>query len=269
MLNDSRRLYENYADVLLPDWRVTDKNELCFMYSNSTDSNERDSLFTVIVVKFWYMIDIFANKCKFMPVESTYDMYLDSLRYILDKAVWKDKNSSICDDKKAPEKCLMTRMKSQRLNKIRDMSRQKDILNLLAIPIESLKSDDFDESPESMLCTDKSFEADMLMDSVKFIVIHCIQHKQYLRSLIVYILSTSPYSYDDVRGKRYVYSAIRGMNDKFCEEFSNMFDVDEDLVRSIASQYRTMTKEELRRRVNNIVIQLKNCSDVREMLNAY
>ena len=268
MLDDIRRVYESNADVYLPNWRGTDKNRLCFDYTKATSGVNKDAILSAVISKFWYVFDIYARRCiKFMSAESSYDMYIDSIKYILEKAVWDDENSTVYNDKNAPEKCLIVCMKSRRLNKIRDLSRHKEIVNLQPLSIEKY-IEDYGEYTETNLTTFDDKDSDLLIDNVHFIISNCLKKKQYFRSLMIYLLSTSAYPFDRIEGKHFIYDSLRNINEVFCAEFAKTFEVDLDTIKELFESYKNLSKWELRTKINNAIAQLKNCTDIREMLNA-
>lgn len=267
MLNEIKLSYEKYADTYLPGWRGVDKNKLCIDYSNCNDASYRDKLYSAIIAKFWDVFDTFSYKCnKFMSVDNVYDMYIDSLMYVLNKAVWKDSDSSVYMDSHAPERCLIMRMKHQRLNKIRDMGRQKEFANFMPVSLDSMIDEFGDFAGDALLTVER--DSDLLVKDVEYIVGNCIKKKQYLTSIVIYILSTSPVGGGDERLSRFLFKQLHTMNDNFCEEFAFMFSLKKEFVKDIVEPFMNMSSKELNTRVNNILTQLKNRTQIREMLNA-
>lgn len=267
MLNEIKLSYERYADTYVPGWREADKNKLCIDYSNSNDAAYKEQLCPAIIAKFWDVFDTFSYKCnKFISADTVYDMYIDSLMYVLKKAVWNDKESSVYMDIHAPERCLIMRMKHQRLNKIRDIGRDKEVANLLPVSLDSLLDEFGDFAGDALQPVER--DSDILMNDVAYIVSYCIKHKQYLTSVVIYILSTSHVGGGDERLPRFLFKQLHTINDKFCEEFADMFSLTKEFVKEMVKPYVDMPGYELNSRVNNILAQLKNRTQIREMLNA-
>lgn len=270
MLNEIKLNYERYADTYVPGWRDVDKNEMCINYSNSDDKAYKDKLCPAIIVKFWDVFDRFSYNHQFGNVLSTdtiYDMYIDSLMYVLKKAVWNDSTSSVYNDAHAPERCLIMRMKHQRLNKIRDIGRYKELANLKPVSLDSLVDEFGDFAGDALQPVDR--DSDILCNDVTYLVVYCIEHKQYLTAIVIYILSTSHVSGGDERLARFLFKQLHTMNNKFCEEFAEMFSLSYEFVKSIVEPFVNMSPHELNTKVNRLLPQLKNRTQIRELLNAY
>ena len=268
MLNEIKLNYEKYADTYVPGWRDADKNKLCIDYSNSADDLYKEKLCPAILAKFWDVFDRFSYKCdKFIPADVVYDMYVDSVMYVLRKAVWKDKDSSVYNDSHAPERCIIMRMKHQRLNKIRDIGRYKELANLMPVSLDSMVDEYGDFAGDALQPVDR--DSDILLNDVTYIVTYCIKHKQYLTSIVIYILSTSHVGAGDDRLARFLFKQLHNINDQFCEEFAEMFSLTKEFVKEMVEPFVSMSSQELNVRVNRLLPQLKNRTQIREMLNAY
>lgn len=112
--------------------------DIANMYSKNTSN--KDDIIAYLIVYTWPALEkLFYNQNnKVLSVEDCYDIFLDSLYYVLEKKVWNDKNSKLYNDKDALLKAMYTVVESRRINYFVAQNRDKRLANFEAISIDYL-----------------------------------------------------------------------------------------------------------------------------------
>ena len=152
MLNEYKQLYKDNADSVLPNWKSIDRNDLCRQYVQNKDilsDVEKNAYISAIIYKFWNLISFTYNKQEgsliVLSYEDCYELLMESILYVLEKAVWNNKDSSLYNDKKAPEKAISIRMKSISGNeKYLSLFTDKKKINNLSYSLDALQDNSSD-----------------------------------------------------------------------------------------------------------------------------
>ena len=136
MLDDYKRICEINADSI-PNWRDTDKNELCRKcIANENDPEIYNAYMAAILYKYWNLISKFHASCNgLVPPETVFDWLYDSITYALKHRRWEDPDSSIYNDVNGPDKVINRKMKCTRINlyQFTNRKKRKDEFGLISI----------------------------------------------------------------------------------------------------------------------------------------
>ena len=113
-----KRIYEQVANTYIKDdWKNMDKNELCFKCCEfeGKDNKMYEAYLCAIIVRYWSLIGANYRQGKGAYSESEcYDWLIDSINGTLSTKSWLNPESSLYNDKLAPDKSINVRMKSHR-----------------------------------------------------------------------------------------------------------------------------------------------------------
>lgn len=114
MLEDVLKSYRKKAEEI--NWKQYNQNELFFNYIQyENDPYLSDAFYAAIICRYFgYSGRIYLQCNRHIPFEECYDCILDSIKYVLEKRVWENPNSSLYKDPKGPDKAMHIAMKRQK-----------------------------------------------------------------------------------------------------------------------------------------------------------
>lgn len=169
MLEEYRQLYLESAN-LIPGWKKIRRSDLAFKYLEEKEKNSMlaESYLSALILKFWNVAEsnYYKQIIKFADQETCYEWVVDSIVYVLSKHVWTDPNSTLYQDKDAPEKAINVAIVSTKQNFYVSRRTDKKSINYLADSLERLQED----SPDGLYLPydepDTSFD-DYVIDKVR------------------------------------------------------------------------------------------------------
>lgn len=237
MIESLKPLYEQSASVI--DWKNKTKNQLVFEYIENEHTKLKDAYFSAIVLKYWHLIGKYYKMSYLAATEEDcYDWLVESILYAISHRRWQDKDSSIYNDPNGPDKVINRHMACLRYTFYQAINRQKrkdgfNISSLDAI-FDDFKDHTDVNSVSEILC-DAYVEDHSELDIKRFIK-SLFSQGDYLSAYIVHLITYKDVfsSTDDGYSLSFykLTKAINKFDDKFCEEFSEMYDIPIDTIKS-------------------------------------
>ena len=265
LLDEYRKLYEEYADSVIPNWRKCDKNDLCRYYSDNvhlmTDT-EKNGYFSAIVCKFWNLIQFSYKKqesIQAITYEDCYDCLIVSIIYVLSKHVWDNSNSSLYNDLKAPEKAVSIRMKSISGNeKYLNLFTDKKKINFLAYSLDQLEDESSDgyylkiNSEDSSIDFFNDFLLEFMSDLLK-------KNDHFLAVILDIICNEDCFdSKSNSLNIKSIKAKISSLDDEYARYFSTTYLEDVSKVSLYISMLKELTISDIQEIVNRLFKRIKN-----------
>lgn len=195
------------------------KNELCDLYIDHKDEEIGQAYLSAIICRYWPSLKGYINKC-FINVseEELYDAFIEAILYSLNRAAWRDPNSSVYQDPNGPDKCLNIKIKCMIWNVEGSYQKDKRVVNRNNTNIESVEF--FEPSKEDSY--DNVYISDLFNRT--------LANKDYVAAFIVHYVA-----YGDV------FSSDGQLDSKkLCKRLRHIDDIEKDTIVSIYNSNRNM-----------------------------
>lgn len=184
MFEDSKRIYELYADSLIKDWRNIDSNELCRKYAEVESNKDlRSAYFSAIILKHWGKLHVGRIARLDFGV---YDILVDTIVKALKNRSWENPQSSIYNDPNGPDKAINKIFRSLLINEYVKSNAQKYYVDTIANSLEELVEEAVNVHNESE--TDKTEDLCLNIDIQEFIKLNFVC-KDYFMAILVHSIA--------------------------------------------------------------------------------
>lgn len=250
MLNENRLIYEEIANLSVPNWKDEDKSELIRIASELPNGPERDSYVAAIMLRYWNKLSRFYSKCKLVATQEDVHMWLTmAVLYALDNKPWNNPESSIYGDKNGPDKVVNRVMECRRITFYQQLNRYNRKINSAILSLDSL-TEDF----KDMVMP--TYEDSTLIEIFDLVCSKFNQGEHMMAFILDAIISHNLKNREEDYKKFVTY--LRKMNESFCTEFSGRYDLPVEAVVEAANKVNLMSNVDLRKRVEYNLIRLKN-----------
>lgn len=132
MLNIYKNSYIKKANEL-ENWKNMSINVLCDSYLDETDTYLKECYLSAIICRFWYLIvySYYNQKGDFIQEDSFYDCLIIAISKTLEKAIWRNKNSYLYNQKDSAKRAIITTYDSTVKNMYKSISTKKRVSNYL------------------------------------------------------------------------------------------------------------------------------------------
>lgn len=218
MRTDMKSIFAAKADEV-PDWRDTDRNELCRLYVEHEHEKIAEAYLAAIIYKYWSRADkIYQKTSTSCNWEDCYDLLVNSILYVLRKRQWLNPKSSLYQDKNAPDRAINTNLRCLRVNHIVSTNRDKTKLNINTVSIEKL----YEDNKEYVLPVykDNYEEVTSLYETVR----DCVRKHNLLKGVIIDILANEDCSYEGKLCLPKLYSKLYNIDIAYENSFKMRYD---------------------------------------------
>jgi len=160
MLESVYKSYRKKADEI--NWKDYTINELFFKYIEHENDDLSEGFFAGIVCRVWgYAGRLYLQCNKHVAFEECHDCVIDTIRYVLKKRVWEDKNSSLYNDPTAPDKAFHIALKRQRSLMLSKLNAFRRRSNFNTLSIDEAR-EAFNDATDGLLFNMESSEIDKI-----------------------------------------------------------------------------------------------------------
>ena len=264
ILKDCYATYLTSANNLHLDWKNVDINDLvrdCIAHKNTT---EYDHYLAAICCRYWKFLEkLYAHNLKSASDDECYAWLIEAILYALNVQPWLSPKSSLHNSKNAPERVIFRRCECNRLNFYAACNRSKRVVNYnySTISIESYYTDD-DE-------TEKSFEIpyietkydDIESDYMQTIISDFFACQDYLPAFILDIIcmDNTVFDEDGTFNRKRLRGVIAHLDDWFCEQFAEKYNVSVDICKRQAERYNECSSQLIYDNIEIAFAKLKYC----------
>ena len=246
MLEDILKSYKQSASVI--DWKKYNKNDLFFEYIKHENDPLAENFFAGIVCRFWGYSGRIYNKCaKHVPFEECYDCVIDAIRYVLNKRVWENPNSSLYGDKTAPDKAFHIALKRQLAIMLSKYNAKRRLSNFNTLSIDEFH-ENYNDSSDGLL-----FDLDNSSDTIRTFISEYFEKDEYLNGLFLDTIcyNNEPYS------EKTIIKRLRDFDDKDFNYFKSNYDIDDYKLKKEVYNLKQMSPDFLKIKLNSLLYNIK------------
>lgn len=259
MLDELRRIYESYANVI-PNWKNTPKEQLIQLYiQNEANRPIANAYFSAIMCRYWVCIDraYAKNKSSATP-EDCYDWVLYAIKYALKHRVWLDEKNALYGDKNGADKAINRCIYSAGKGFYQKSNYQKHRANWNTISIDN-EDNDIDIPYES------NYSENAEHESIVKLINTSLTNKNYFYALLIDSLA-----YEDVFLSidghtqlcyRKLIFFLKHIDKAYCKDFLSKYRANTTLLLNTVQKCRDLPHKKLREWVDSNLQRLK--SDIR------
>lgn len=259
MLTEYRKIYENCADSLIPNWRTINKNDLCNLYLKHKGTALENAYLSAIILNYWSLIGSWysSQQYKFATEEDCYESVIDSILYSLDKHVWLNKNNPLYRDKNGPDKAINIHVKSMKTTFYQLTLKDKRKLNYALLSLDKIS----ENSPEDIYVEDtiRTEDSSFELYLEKYIKDKFLQGNWLLALLIDIIVNNDIFVFKDNItdiSPRKLTKCFKGVNSDFIKSFSLRYNLPESLVDENFRKIEVLTYKDLSVKIKSCLFEL-------------
>lgn len=250
MLDEYRQIYEESANISIPDWKTMDKNDLIKTASELQNGPEKDSYVSAIMLKYWNKIGRFYSRCKLVATPEDVHMWLTmAVMYALDNRPWENSKSSIYGDKNGPDKVVNRVMECRRITFYQQLNRYNRKINSAALSLDSL-TEDFKDVVMPI------YEDSTLIE-IFDIVCSKFNQGEHMMAFILDAIICSDLKNREEDYRKFV-TYLRKFDFAACVDFSGRYGIPVEVVEAAAKKMNLINNVDLRKRVEYHLIRIKN-----------
>lgn len=261
-LNELKKPYEKNYDKKLDEYNCY---EIAEMYLASSSNIEKDKYISYLICKTWNLISkIHRLNSSVLSFEECYDIFIQTLQYVINSHPWTNKDNSLYGDDKAFEKAMSVTIQSRRKNYLKAKFTQKRVLNINNISLEGLE-EDFQEGYFSSYNEDFS---ELCIPEVENQIAIYFKQKKYIAAFILdAIMFYNIYDCDSNFDIRKLRKYLRHIDNNFCKYFAKKYSLNEKEVIHSLSYFKDKNQSELDTKIALAFINLKQNESIKSILN--
>lgn len=230
-----------YEDILKANKINIKDYDLQEVVKNLHDGiGDKDIQMSILVIASWksFKSVYWKQKTRELNMQDCYDIFLDSIYYLIDRQPWLDESNSMHGDKDAFLKGMNTRIKSFKLNWIEAQHKQKRRANYKTASLSYID----DTFTEGLVDDDEEREDDELNEIPLDILINDVikeywEHLQYEEAIMCHILLTGDiYDADNRNGINFRKLRAELRDYYSSEEFADVLAVTYEIKQEVARE---------------------------------
>lgn len=270
MLEDNKKLYSQYADVLIGEsWRKENKNTLVHKYVEFEKSDPKlaSAYMSAILCRYWNNIDKYYHQChNSVSVQDCYDWLVRSVTYAIQRRSWLDPKATIYNDPNGPDKAINRVIQSTRQGFFQSSNTWKRKANFGIASIDKMVEDSegLDSLPviEITECDPMSIDLDTFMAT-------SLQKKDYAAAFVVdgIINGDTFITVKEDSGKKHLEFStkrlmrhLRTIEEPYCKSIAYHYKVDPTEVWTAVAEYKDFSALRLKGLIKRQLKNLKSTS---------
>lgn len=265
-LNDIKQMFLQaceISDLTERDRKSIDINELLNHYYN-LDKPDRNYWISQIILYSWPVLEnlYYRNNTLNLTPWECYDIFIDSIHYVLDKQIWNNKSSSLYQDKNAFMKALYVKTSSTKKNCMNGKFKQKRFANQYTISTEYIA----EEYGDGFL-THTEDHPDLYRDTLEQLCKDFFEQKQYATFFIMdAILNYNVFNDDLSIDYRKVRRYLRDTRNYYCDVLAARYDIDLKKLQDVSVEYSALSLNELTSKIDNALQELRKNKFIKQIL---
>lgn len=241
-------------------------NDIVSLYLSSSIMQDKNVYISYLIVKSWNLLQkiYYVNNNANLSCEECYDIFIQTLNYVISKHVWDNEDSSLFEDPNAFLKAMAITIQCRKKNFINAKFKYKRVANNNYLSLDSLQ-EDFQEG----FFTPYEETYDELVDSIiEKRIKYYFEKKKYISAFILegilfYNLFDDNNDLDIKKLRKY----LRHLDNNFCTYFSTKYLLNEKEVLHSLNYFKYDTQDKLDKKIQQSFITLKNDDIISKILN--
>ena len=262
-LNELKEPYESNRDKKLDKYSCT---EVADKYLSSSSVMEKNSCISYLICESWNLLNkiYYQNNNNILSIEECYDIYIQTLHYVLSTHPWTKEESSLHEDDKAFEKAMAITIQSRRKNFLAAKFRQKRVANTGSISLDGLEED----FQDGFFSPHEDDYSEMEMPLVNQRIKKLFEEKKYLASFILEaILYNNVFTDEHELDMRKLRKYLRNIDHEFCRYFTDKYKLNLEEVEHSLIYFKDNPQDKLDAKIQYAFIILKNDDIIKQILN--
>lgn len=248
MLEQSKQIYEESANLYVDNWKTLNKNDLVRSAIEHKNTTKYDGYISAIMLRYWGKMNAYYHRCKLVATPEDVHMWMtQAVLYAVNNHPWTDHNSSIYEDINGPDKVINRVFESKRLTFYQQLNRYNRKINSVIYSLDTLEEDMLDAY--TPICED---EHTFIIDDL---IIRAFNEKDYFFSFLVDAIVTEGYK-PKGRHKQLV-THLKHL-DSHCDVFAGRYDLKLNKVQKASTYITRMSRTELIRKINITLSSMKH-----------
>lgn len=219
-LSELKEPYSRIFDKKLDRYTCT---EVADMYLSSSSDVEKNKYISYLICKSWNNLSniYYKNNKTNLSAEECYDIFIQTLNYVISSHAWTREDSSLNGDNKAFEKAMAITIVNRKKNYVNSKFRQKRFANFKTSSLDLLE-EDFTDGYFSR--SYDNHNEDYIIKVVNNKITIYFKKKHYLAAFILdaIIFDNVFDEYGNFSIKK-LKKYIRQIDEKFCKNFTNKY----------------------------------------------
>lgn len=219
MLEQIYSSYRKKADFI--NWKEYDQNQLFYEYIKHENDDLAEYFFAGIVCRFWgYAGRVYVQCNRHVTFEECHDCVIDTIRYVLNKRVWENPESSLYGDYAAPDKAFHIALKRQRSIMLSRLNAYRRKSNFNTLSIDGVH-EEFNDATDGLLFNMESSE----IDTVRIFISEFFEKGDILSGLLLDIICYNNYDkYDEKK----IVKDLKSLTNDYFDYYHDYYGVTED-----------------------------------------
>lgn len=223
MLEGNKRIYEEVANALIPNWSQMNKNDLIIKASECTNKELKDAYVAAIMLRYWSKMERYYYKCKLVTSpEDIHTWVTMAILYAFEHKPWNNPESSVYNDPNGPDKVMNIYIESRRLTFYQQLNRYKRKINSAISSLDSLV-DDF----KDVFMPTYNDQYDFVYNQI---IMDYFKKKDYFMAFMMDAILYEDVMTEGNLNRRKLTSHIRNIDADYCEIFSSRYNIPLDEV---------------------------------------
>lgn len=252
MLEGVLKNYRTEAERI--KWRKedTDCNEIWYNYIKHEHDELGNAYFAGLVCRYWGYIAIIYNSCnKHVTFEQCYDVFIDAIKYTLDKRVWENPDNKLYQVYGAPNIAFTTKNWMRERGKLlKSLNTQKRVSNFNTMSLDSAH-EEYNDSTDGMFfdVTSSEFD-DIIMDSM----ISDFCKEQPIKGLILDVICNR----DKLEfSEQKTINSIKKLDKSYFNNFKSKYNLTDEQINSLRLEINNLTKSQLGNKIRAVLYEVK------------
>lgn len=265
-LNELKEPYERCLAVNKNKLNNYSCNDIVKLLLSSSSSYEKDIYISYLVCKSWNLLQkiYYVNNNANLSSEECYDIFTQTLHYVIKSHVWDNSESTLYKDKDAFMKAMAITIQCRKKNFINAKFKQKRILNNNILSLDSLY-EDFNEGYFTNFIEEYYNLNDYLIDKQ---IVYYFKRKYYLASFILEgIIYYNIYDKSNNLDIRKLRKYLRNIDDDFCKYFSSKYNLSLEEVKNSLKYFKENPQDKLDKKIKLSFMYLRHNDTIKQILN--
>ena len=263
ILSELKEPYERIDKSKLDKYNC---NEVAELYLSSSSIMEKNECISFLVCETWNLLQkiYYQNNNNILTAEECYDIFIQTLHYVITSHVWTKPESSLYNDDKAFAKAMAITIQSRRKNYLKAKFTQKRVVNNSKISLDSLE-EDFQEGYFSNYEDDYS---DMCTSKINRVIKDLFERKDYVTAFILEaVMYNNIFTDEHNLDLRKLRKHLRNIDEDFCEFFAAKHDLNLQEVKHSLIYFKDNTQDKLDSKIGSAFTKLQNDDIIKQILN--
>lgn len=241
-------------------------NDVVELYLSSSTIYDKNIYISFLILKAWNLLQkiYYTNNSINLTCEECYDIFIQTLNYVISKHVWDNVESSLYKDPEAFMKAMAITIQCRKKNYVNAKFKFKRVANNNYLSLDSLQED----FSEGFFTPYEERYEDIFDSLIEERIKNYFNKKKYLASFILEgILYNNIFDSNNRLDDRKLRKYLRHIDNNFCKYFASKYELNEKEVLHSLNYFKNDTQDKLDKKIQYSFITLKHDDIIKQILN--